>query len=237
LPATPLYADLPARLAALDAQEGSAYLRHARGYAGADTAFLKLFTLRYELRAALAEQNPAFAATLLPVSGASAPAGVGLPLLPAGILLRVDAERAGYVTITLDVAGPAALIVTPPVGPAFAVALAAAPTRQTAAFKAPLDGVYALHLAAQGASLGTVYVVVSRREYALFRELSRALAFGFRPSPPRPSDDYLEMLACLVFAEASAQVGNPTRATQMLAAARAVTQAETPVGIYPYPNE
>lgn len=237
-PATPPYADLAARLAALDAQAGAAYLRHATPSraTGADVAFLKLFAQLYEARAAASEQNPAFAVTLLPKTGATAPVGVGLPLLPAGVLPQVDFPKAGELTVTIDVAGPLTLTVTPPLGTPFPVVPASAPTRQTATFKAPHDGVYAIDLTVQGTALATVYVLVCRGEYRRFRELSRTLAFGFRLSPPRPTDDYLELLACLVFAEAGAATGDPALAADMLAAARAVPPAPSPVGIYPYPR-
>ena len=236
MPTPAPYDALPDRLAALQQQGTAAYLRHAaHPNRGNDRAHLKLWAAAYEARAALAEQNPAFAQTLLPAGTAPA-APDGLPLVPAGIAWAVDQPGApGTVTLTIDVAGgPGLSVLAPGATAPFRPAVLAGPTRSTCTFPAPLDGLYAVTLDLAGTKLATLYVPVTRAEFRLFRADSRAGHFAFRLAPARPCAAYVARLARLVAAEAAARCGDAPLALALLASARAVPAAPAPTALYPY---
>lgn len=217
----------------------AAVLRHAThpNRSGADVAILRLWALHYEARCAVAESNSAYAQTLLPTTGATETPGAGLPLVPAGVLWQVDAPGApGTITLTVDIAGAIMLLVLPPNAiAAIPVPVTLAPTRATAVFQAPVDGLYKVSVQVGGRTIVQLYVPVSRAEFGLLREDSRHLAYQFRAKPqPRPGDDYLERLALLAAAEAAAQTAHPELALAWLAAARSIAAPETPTAIYPY---
>lgn len=231
----PPYAALPARLLALQAEALAAYVRHAKRPAvyGAAQKHLRLWAASYEARAAFAEQNPAFAQTLLPAAaGLSAPNR--LPLIPAGVRWAVDESAPNTVTLTVDVTGPVTLQVQPPVGASFAVVPVLQATRATATFAAPVDGLYAVTMSAGTVALTRLLVPVTRTEFGLFREQSRALAFAFKQHRPTPSSTYLAVLARLIGAEAAAQTGQEKLALSLLLALRAVRPPATPTALFPF---
>lgn len=231
----PPYAALPARLLALQAEALAAYVRHAKRPAvyGAARKHLRLWAASYEARAAFAEQNPAFAQTLLPAAaGLSAPNR--LPLIPAGVRWAVDESAPNTVTLTVDVTGIVTFTVTAPGRVPFAPPLTYAPTRATATFAAPVDGLYAVTLSAGKTILASLLVPVTRTEFGLFREQSRALAFAFKQHRPTPSSTYLAVLARLIGAEAAAQTGQKALALALLLALRGVRPAATPTALFPF---
>lgn len=230
------YANLPDYLLALQGQAVAAYVRHATHpeRVGTGTAHLKLWARAYEGRAALAEQNPAFAQTLLPTSaGTVMPGAVGLPLVPAAVRWAVDEASPGTVTLTMDIAGAVTVLVQPPnKTAAFNPVMVLGLTRATTIFAAAVDGLYLLTLSVGGSPLATLYVPVTRTETRLFREDSRALRFAFNPQPPRPTPTYLARLARLAGAEALAVTRQPTAAAALLASARALPPSTLPTGLY-----
>lgn len=234
-PLPPTY-ELTARLDSLRAQYVADYVRHARRayVSGSVAAHFKHWAAAYEARAALAEQNPAFAQTLLP-TGDTPPPPNALPIVPAGVLWEVDKTAPGTLTVSVDVTGPVTLSVTAPTSSVpFLVFVTLTAGRASATFPAPADGLYALVLTAGPARLATLYVPVARAAYRLLREDSRGLAYGFRAALPTPSPALAERLACLIGAEAAARTGQPVLARALLAAARAVVPAPTPTGIFPF---
>ena len=218
LPA-PTY-DLTARYAALQAQYVGDYVRHATRPAalGSVAAHAKHRAAAYEALAALAEQNPAFAQTLLPATGTSAQPNT-LPIVPAGVNVAVDQSGAGTVDVRVDVAGTLILSVRTPAGLTLTPVLTAAATGSSATFAAPTDGLYALTITVAGQLLTTLYVPVARAAYRLLREDSRAAGYGDHPALPSPSATYAERLAILIAAEAAARTGQAALATRLLAAA------------------
>lgn len=235
MPTPAPYDNLPARLLTVQAAAVAAYVRHARHpeRVGADAAHRRHWATAYEARAALAEQNPAFAALLVaPTGSAPTPGASGLPLLPAGVRWVVDQDGPGTVTLSVDVAGAVTLLVTPPNLPAFAVVPVATATRATATFAAPVDGLYRVALAVGGAALAVLYGLVTRTEIRLFREDSRAQRLAFAPLPRPLSPAYLARLARLAGAEALARTGQPLAAAAALASIRALPAAPTPTGLF-----
>jgi hypothetical protein len=90
------YADLPARLQSLQAQQTAAFVYQARHPGTQAGASFKLWAGVYEARAALAEQNPAWATAQLPRPGSPSPLpGVGIPLVPAGVRYVLDEAGPG----------------------------------------------------------------------------------------------------------------------------------------------
>ena len=216
----------------------AAYVRHAKNpdRLGADTAHLKGWAQLYEARASLAEQNPAFAQTLLPATatGATTPPN-SLPLAPAGVRWAVDQDGANTITLTVDVAGVVAMIVQPPSGlTPFSPPLTLAPTRATTTFAAPTDGLYFVTLTVGGHPIAKLYVPVTRAAFRQFREDSRYLGFAFRPSVPRPDATYLGRLARLIGAEALARTGQSVAALAAIASATALGSPDDL--LYPYPQ-
>lgn len=235
-PLPPVY-DLTARLDSLRAQYVADFVRHARrpSALGSVAAHFKHWAAAYEALAALAEQNPAFAQSLLPKEDGY-PVPNSLPVVPAGVLWEVDKAGPNTLTVTVDVAGGCAIQVSPPLGPAFAATVTTTPTRTTATFPAAADGLYGLVLRVGTSRLAALWVPVARGEHRLLREDCRALGFGYRNVLPTPSPELAERLACLIGAEAAARTNQPALARTMLAAARAVPPAPTPTGIYPFPS-
>jgi len=235
----PLYADVPARLAALEALVVAAYWRHARKPAlhGPAGAHLMYWAAYYEALAALAENNPVFARTLLPGAGAGALAwpGVGLPLVPAGVLALVDKTRRNSISVTVDVAGPVTLsVLAPHATTPFAAVLTRTPTRASTTFDAPADGLYRLILSVGSTVLARVLVPVQRAEFRRFRENSRAQAHAFLGRKPRPHGAFKARLARIMAAEAAAQTGQPELFARLAASAAAVPTAPAPVALYPH---
>jgi hypothetical protein len=233
-PLPPVYA-LTARLDSLRAQYVADFVRHARrpNVAGTVAAHFKHWAAAYDALAALAEQNPAFAQTLLPAAEGY-PLPNSLPVVPSGVLWEVDKTSPGTLTVTVDVAGALTLRVIPPTGSDFIPALVVTPTRTATTFLAVADGLYGLVLAVGSTRLATVWVAVCRAEHRLLREDARALGYGYRNATPTPSDELAERLACLIGAEAAARTGQPELSRTMLAAARAVPHAPTPTGLFPF---
>lgn len=234
-PAALPYADLPARLQTLQAQQRAAYVYQARHPGTQAGASLKLWAAVYEVRAALAEQNPAWAATQLPKWGQAVTAGVGLPLVPAGVWVALDEAGPGKITLSLAVAGPVTLtVLAPGATTPFSPLVVQQPTRATTIFDARADGIYRVTLTVGGVTLATLYVVVPRAEFRRFREYSRALYFGAGDTLPRPTELYCAFLARLVAAEAAARTGQPALAARLLDSARALPLPTRPVGLFPF---
>lgn len=213
-----------------------AHLRHAArphvlGPAATAYALWRKF---YEARAALRDNNPAFAAKLLPVLVPVASRTSGLPLLPAGVRWEVDATP-GTVTVTMDISGVARLEVVPPDGGAVLTpAVQTGATRQTFNFPALGDGLYRMSLFAAGTRVATVYVPVQRARFRDFRELSRALAFDFEPTQnPVASESYSEMLAVLYACDDAAATGQPDLFAELAQVADEIEKAATPIALYP----
>ena len=229
------YADIADRLTALRAQASAAYRAYARdpGLVGPVGTHLAYWAAAYEVRAALAEQNPAFAQTLLPPAGAAYAAGPGLPLLPAGVRWAVDEARPDSLTLTVDVAGPLTLSVTAPgtTQPVAAV-VSQGTSRATATVDAPADGLYYVFLTTAAVRLVTLLVPVQRAEFRRFRENSRALAFAWGRTLPRPHGPYSARLARLIGAEAAARTGQAALFAALAASAAAVPVADSPLAIY-----
>lgn len=224
-------------LALLQEDARLAYLRHAarpfvHGPAG---EHLRLWAGLYEAKACLNEQNPAFAASLLPKAGFMPLAAPGLPVLPTGVRWAVDDKDAlGAIKLTVDVAGGASFSVIPPGGSVFMPIVTGLPTRASTTFPAKLDGLYQVLISAGSTTLATLYVPVMRAEFRRFRENSRALAFGFHASRPNFSGPYLKRRACIIAADASAQTGRPDLYAAHMASAAAIEQAPSPVALYPH---
>ena len=218
--------DLTARYAALQAQYVGDFVRHANQPAalGSVAAHEKHHAAAYEALAALAEQNPAFAQSLLPTVGTSALPNT-LPAIPAGVLVAIDQSGAGTVDVAIDVAGPLTLTVLTPAGTTLTPALTSTATRTTTTFAALADGLYTLALSVSGAALLTLYVPVARAAYRLLREDSRATGYGDHPALPTPSPVYAERLAVLIAAEAAARTGLGALSRLLLAAAVAIPPA------------
>ncbi|GAC1589675.1 MAG: hypothetical protein NVS3B25_07450 [Hymenobacter sp.] len=240
MPAPLPYADLPARLLTLQAAAVAAYVRHAGhpNRVGASSAHRKLWGAAYEARAALAESNPATAQGLLPASGSS-PLPHALPLVPAAVRWAVDESARNTVSLSVDVAGPVGVSVTAPgastpLTPAPVVTLT--PTRASTVFPAVADGLYRVTLTLGSTALAALLIPVSRAEFRLFREDSRALGFAFRSVVPAPSPTYRARLALLAGAEAAARTGQAALAASLLAAVRALPPAPTPPALYPFPR-
>lgn len=230
------YADLPARLQTLQTQQRAAYVYQARHPGTQPGASLKLWAAVYEARAALAEQNPAWAAAQLPALGQPVGvAGVGIPLVPAGVRYALDEAGPGKLTLSLEVGGPVTFSVLAPGATAsFAPLVAQLPTRATTVFDARADGIYRVALTTGSVHLATLYVLVPRAEFRRFREYSRLLYFGAGDALPRPAGAYCGFLARLVAAEAACRTGQPELATRLLDSARALPAPTRPVGLFPF---
>jgi hypothetical protein len=224
-------------LAYLQQQLRAAHLRHSlRSWAnGFDNAF-RLWQQLYEARAAIADQNPTFAATLLSRTAPLAMAVPGLPLIPSGVRWAVDEVRKGSVVVSIEVAGGTILVKSPEDKPVVIAPgdVTRTTTRTTFVFKALQDGLYTLTLSIGAIHLATVYVPVQRAEFLRFRKNSNHLAFGFRADKsPKPDDAYLERLAFIIAADAAAATGHPKEFYELSAAGGDVAEAPEPIALYP----
>ncbi|GAA4391942.1 hypothetical protein [Hymenobacter koreensis] len=175
--------------AALRAAEAAQYVRHARHarLVGPDTAHRRLWSRRYEARAAFAEQNGATAHALTSLPGLAAmtvvPAATatptGLPWPQAGVYPVVE-RATGRVTVYFDVATTASVTATvqpfPATSPARPVAVTPGDPRFSLTFPAPQDGPYIVRLRVNGLPLATVVVLVDQTAARAFRELNRLVA-------------------------------------------------------------
>lgn len=214
-----------------------AYLRHAArpSVLGPAGEHLRLWASLYEARACLSEQNPAFAATLLPMGGFVPLAAPGLPVLPAGVRWAVDEDKPGTISLAVDVASPVTLsVLAPGATTAFTPTVVGLPTRASTTFPAKAEGLYQVVISLGATHLATIYVPVMRELFRRFRELSRALAFGFTSRRPRPTDNYQALLSCIITATAAAQTGQVALYAQLVTDALALEQAPSPVALYPH---
>ncbi len=229
--------ELPNLVLLLEEQARQAYVRHVRKprVLGNDTEHRRLSAAAYEARAAQAERNPVFAASLLPYKGIAPTPGDGLPQYPAGV--RWEVAAAGTeVKVTVDVAGPVTFhLVAPTPGALSRLNITTTPTRTTLLFLAPVDGLYALHMQVGTTLLGVLYVPVTRAEQRRFRENSRALAFAFRAEKlPRPGAAYHSRLALLMAMRAAALTGQPDLFARLAAAAAPIEMPPSPIALYPH---
>jgi len=215
----------------------AAHVKHAGGPSVANRFSLAyaLWRIFYEARAALRDQNPGFAKKLLPKKGLVLTA-LGFPMIPAGVRAAVDDTAPGTITVTVDVSATLTVRVTPP-GSTTAQTLPALPgaTRQTLTFPALVDGLYELTLLVGGSKLATIYVGVLRARMRDFRELSRHLAFDFKPGHnPKSTDDYDELLAVLYAADAAAATSQTSLFYQLADEADAITKSPKPTALFPH---
>lgn len=214
-----------------------AYVRHARrpDVVGPVAEHRKLWGAHYEARAAAADENPAFAATLLPRTGALTVAGPGLPVRPAGVRWAVDEAAPRTISLAIDVTGAITLSVQGPRSRVpFTPLVASGATRSTTVFDAAQDGLYTVRVLRAGSVMATLLIPVQRAAFARFRELSRALAFAFQTDRPRPTEEYDTLLALVIGAEAAAATGQADLFAELSAAALAVPLSSTPTALYPH---
>jgi hypothetical protein len=223
-------------VALLQQQLRTSHLRHAgKPWAnGWDNAF-RLWRRHYEARAALADQNPTFAAKLLPNIAPVGSGLPGLPVVPAGIRWAVDARTPNTLSVAVDIAGTISITVQPPnKAAALTPTIIAGATRQRTTFPAVADGIYKLTVTSGGAVLATLFVPVQRKRFLAFRELSRVLAFDFTANKtPAEYDTYCEMLALLYSAEAAAATGQLDAYYEIVALADALKKAPSPIALFP----
>lgn len=222
-------------LAQLQEDVRQAHLRHSRSRAvgGRFSNAFQRWRTHFEAKAALRDQNPAFAAKLLPSLAPTAPPALGFFVLPAGIRWAVDEDSPNTINLSVAVAGTVTMQVTPPAGNLpFAASVMPGPFRQLTTFSARLDGLYRVAISAGGAPLAIIYIPVQRARFLDFRELSRYLRFDFVVShtsaAPAP---YAEMLAVLYAADASAATGQTSQFYQLADVAAQLEKAPRPIAL------
>lgn len=213
-----------------------AHLRHSSGRSigGRFENAYQLWRKYYEAKATLNDQNPAFAAKLLPKNAPLVGRVLGFFPIPAGVYWEVDKVVRGTVALTVDIAATVTVEVTPPDGSAKQnPVVTPTATRQSTTFSARVDGLYAVRIKAGTTTLTTLYVPVMRARFLDFRELSRYLAFDFKlgQNPPA-TDDYSEMLAVLYAADAAAATGQTALYAELEQTAAELNKAPKPVALF-----
>ena len=229
-------ATVPELVQSLQEEARRAYLRDVRQphVQGNDKQCRRLWFARYAAKAAAHDQNPVFAAKILPSTVYVSVSSLGLPLHPAGIRYVVDDTRANTMTVSVEVAGPITLTLLSPV-PGVLPQVGTPtyqPTRGTATFNVLSDGIYTLQIAVGLQRLAGIYVLVQRANFRAFRERVRLLAYDFRGGKfPLPDEETMLLLALMMAAEAAAQTGQKDLCMKLYTAAGLIEHAPTPVAI------
>lgn len=201
---------------------------------GNDKQCRRLWFARYAAKAAAHDQNPVFAAKILPTTVYVMVASAGLPLHPAGVRYVVDDTAPDTMSVSVEVAGPVSMTLISPVpGTLPQVATPTyLPTRAMAIFAVLPDGIYILQIAIGAQQVASIQVLVQRANFRAFRERVRLLAYDFRGGKlPLPDENTMLLLALMMAAEAAAQTSQKDLCMQLYTAASLVEHAPTPVAI------